>query len=287
MKASLTRTAVLGCAAALVIGLLVLIVGLTRGEQYQGRVSLLAEPAGQAAGTQYGEVVSLALPAVVELARSPSVLRAAAPVSGVSPEELGRQVSVELVPASGLARLSVRASSTDRARATASALGKAMIDADLLAPAGRLRLLDTTPEVVAVVPDVPLVAGLSLVAAVTAGLATTAIRRLTPGRPRGGAGSVHRALAAAGIHRPVAVLRGDDPGTADRLAVLGLAAGSAPRVVPVAPEFSEAAAKLAATLPVHDDGTAVVAVTGRRYAELTAIAGVLPSEAVLLAVVLT
>nr|WP_246481144.1 hypothetical protein [Amycolatopsis umgeniensis] len=264
-------------------------VGLTRGEQYQGRVSLLAEPAEQVAGSaaQYGEVVSLALPALVELARSPSVLRAAAPGSGFSPEELGRQVSVELVPASGLARLSVRAPSAERAGATASALGEAMIDANLLAPAGRLRLLDSRPDVAAITPDVPLVAGLSLVAAVAAGLATAAIRRLTPGKLRGEAGSVRRSLAAAGIHRPVTVLRGDDPETADRLTVLGIAAGSPLRVVPVAPDCGEVAAKLAAALPAGDGtGTAVVAVTGRRYDELIAAAAVLPSGAVLVAVVL-
>ncbi|WP_410663531.1 hypothetical protein [Amycolatopsis sp. lyj-84] len=290
MKNPAARTAVISCAAALAIGVLVLTVGLTRGEQYQGRVSLLAEPSGQGDGAtaQYGEVVSLALPALVELARSPSVLRAAAPVSGFSPEELGRQVSVELVPASGLARLSVRAPSAGQAEATASALGKAMIDANLLAPVGRLRPLDSRPDVVVIAPDVPLVAGLSLVAAVAAGLAVAAIRRLSPGRLRGEVGSVRRSLAAAGIHRPVAVLRGDDPETTDRLAVLGLAAASSLRVVPVAPEFSEAASKLAASLSADGNGTgdAVVAVTGRRYDELTTVAGLLPSGAVLMAVVL-
>ncbi|WP_244162581.1 hypothetical protein [Amycolatopsis regifaucium] len=277
---------------ALVIGLLVLTVGLTRDEQYLGRVSLLAEPSAQADGAtaQYGEVVSLALPALVELARSPSVLRAAAPGSGFSPEELGPRVSVELVPASGLARLSVRSASTEQAEATASALGKAMIDANLLAPAGRLRLLDPRPDVITLAPDVPLVAGLALVAAVAAGLATVAIRRLKPGGLRGEAGPVRRSLAAAGIRRPVAVLHGADPEAADRLAVLGLAAGRGLRVVPVAPEFSEAAVKLAAALPVDltGTGTSVVVVTGpRRYDELTAIAGVLPADAVLMAVVVT
>ncbi|MEU3622834.1 hypothetical protein BS329_09355 [Amycolatopsis coloradensis] len=290
MKNAATRTAFISCAAALAIGVLVLTVGLTRGEQYQGRVSLLAEPSGQGDGAaaQYGEVVSLALPALVELARSPSVLRAAAPVSGFSPEELGRQVSVELVPASGLARLSVRASSAGQAEATASALGKAMIDANLLAPVGRLRPLDSRPDVAVIAPDVPLVAGLSLVAAVAAGLAAAAIRRLSAGRLLGEVGSVRRSLAAAGIHRPVTVLRTDDPETTDRLAVLGLAAGSPLRVVPVAPEFSEAAAKLAASLSVDGNGTgdAVVAVAGRRYDELTAIACLLPPGAVLMAVVL-
>ncbi|MGW3962490.1 hypothetical protein ACWED2_21905 [Amycolatopsis sp. NPDC005003] len=273
-------------AVALVAGALVLLVGLTRGEEYQGRVSLLAGPAA-ADGAPYGEVVSLALPALVELARSPSVLQAAAPVSGYSPDELAGHVSVELVPASGLARLSVRAPSADRAGATATALGKAMIDADLLAPAGKLRTLDPRPEIVTVAPDVPLVTGLALVAAIAAGLATAALRRLTPGGA--GPGPVRRALAAAGVHRPVAVLREEDPSAADRLAVLCRAAGRPARVLPVTPELTEAAAKLAAGLPEeHGEGASVVAVTtaGRHQAELTAAVGVLPGDAVLVAVVL-
>ncbi|MEU5259537.1 hypothetical protein [Amycolatopsis sp. NPDC021455] len=278
------RTAVVSTAVALLAGALVLLVGLTRGNEYQGRVSLLATPA--AVDGPYGEVVSLALPALVELARSPSVLRAAAPVSGYSPDELAGHVSVELVPASGLARLSVRAASAEQAGATATALGKAMIDADLLAPAAKLRTLDQRPEVVALAPDAPLVLGLALVAAVAAGLATAALRRLTPGA---GPGPVRRALAAAGVHRPVAVVRADDPAATDRLAVLCRAAGRPVRVLPVTPELAETAAKLAAGLPLeHGEGASVVAVAtgGRHQAELTAATGVLPADAVLVAVVL-
>jgi len=279
------KSVVPSVAVALLVGALVVLVGLTRGAEYQGRVSLLAGPAA-ADGAPYGEVVSLALPALVELARSPSVLQAAAPVSGYSPDELAGHVSVELVPASGLARLSVRAASPEQAGATAVALGKAMIDADLLAPAGKLRTLDSRPEVITVAPDVPLVSGLALVAAVAAGLATAALRRLTPGA---GPGPVRRALAAAGVQRPVAVLREEDPSAPDRLAVLCRAAGRPVRVLPVTPSLTEVAAKLAAGLPEESgEGASVVAVTagGRNQAELTATVGVLPSDAVLVAVVL-
>jgi hypothetical protein len=283
----LPRTAALSVAVAVLAGALVLLVGLTRGAEYQGRVSLLAGPApADGAASQYGEVVSLALPALVELARSPSVLQAAAPVSGYSPDELAAHVSVELVPASGLARLSVLAPSAEQAGAAATALGRAMIAADLLAPAGKLRTLDPRPEVVAVAPDVPLVTGLAMVGAVAAGLATAALRRLTPG---GGTGRVRRAVAAAGIHRPVTVLREDDPAAADRLAVLCRAAGRPVRVLPVRPDLAETAAKLAAGLPEEDgEGASVVAVapTGRRHDELTATVAVLPADAVLVAVVL-
>ncbi|MET8853887.1 hypothetical protein [Amycolatopsis sp. NPDC004625] len=286
MRIRVPRTALLSVAVALVVGALVLVVGLTRGAEYQGRVSLLATPAA-ADGAPYGEVVSLALPALVELARSPSVLQAAAPVSGYPPDELAGQVSVELVPASGLARLSVRAGSPERASAAATALAKAMIDADLLAPAAKLRTLDPRPEVITLAPDAALVTGLALVGAIAAGLATAAVRRLTPGG--GGPGPVRRALAAAGVRRPVAVLREDDPSAADRLAVLCRAAGRPVRVLPVVPELTETAAKLAAGLPEErGEGASVVAVTaaGRRQAELTAAVGVLPADAVLVAVVL-
>jgi hypothetical protein len=282
------RTAALSVAVAVLAGALVLIIGLTRDAGYQGRVSLLAGPAAaDGAAPQYGEVVSLALPALVELARSPSVLRAAAPASGYPADELGEHVSVELVPASGLARLSVVASSAEQAGATATALGRAMIDADLLAPVGKLRTLDPRPEVIAVTPDAPLTTGLALVAAVAAGLATAAVRRVSPA---GGTGSLRRALAAAGRHRPVAVLREDDPATADRLAVLCRAAGRPVRVLPVRPDLVETAAKLAAGLPDGETGagSSVVAVAPRRHGhdELTAAVGVLPGDAVLVAVVL-
>jgi len=279
------RTAVLSVAVALSAGTLVLLAGLTPGAEFQGRVSLLATPA-TAGGAPYGEVVSLALPALVELARSPSVLRTAAPVSGYSPDELAGHVSVELVPAAGLARLSVRTASAEQAAATATALGKAMIDADLLAPAAKLRTLDSRPDVVAVAPDAPLVLGLALVAVVAAGLATAALRRLTPAT---GPGPVRRALAAAGVRRPVTVLRADDPAVADRLTVLCRAAGRPVRVLPVTSDLAETAAKLAVGLPAEEgDGASVVAVAarGRHQSELTAAAGVLPSGAVLVAVVL-
>jgi len=279
------KSVVSSVGVALLVGALVLVVGLTRGPEYQGRVSLLAAPAA-ADGAPYGEVVSLALPALVELARSPSVLQAAAPVSGYGPDELAGHVSVELVPASGLARLSVRAPSAERAGATAMALAKAMIDADLLAPAGKLRTLDARPEVITVAPDVPLVAGLALVGAVAAGLATAALRRLAPGA---GPSPVRRALAAAGVRRPVAVLREEDPSAADRLAVLCRAAGRPVRVLPVTPELTETAAKLAAGLPEESgEGASVVAVApaGRDQAGLTATVGVLAADAVLVAVVL-
>ncbi|EOD63416.1 hypothetical protein H480_37100, partial [Amycolatopsis vancoresmycina DSM 44592] len=92
-----------------------------------------------------------------------------------------------------------------------------------------------------------------------------------------------------GIQRPVAVLHAEDPAAADRLAVLCRAAGRPVRVLPVTPELTETAAKLAAGLPEERGaGASVVAVTaaGRQQTDLTAAVGVLPPGAVLVAVVL-
>ncbi|MEC3977320.1 hypothetical protein [Amycolatopsis sp. H20-H5] len=293
---ALTRSLVVALVVGVLVGVLVLVVGLTRGAEYQGRVSLLAGPAQQTEGPapQYGEVVSLALPALVELARSPSVLQAAAPVSGYSPDELGNRVSVELVPASGLARLSVRAASAQQAGAAALAIAKSMIDADLLAPVGKLRTLDKQAETIEVAPDRLLVIGLALAAAVAAGVAAAAILRLRSGRGRADEEAVRRALSAAGSHSPVTLLREADPAVADRLAVLCRAAGKTARVLAATPALAEQAAKLSAGIPAGDQsevdaGTAVIVVThaGRtKQDELTAAVGVLPYTATLVAVVL-
>lgn len=282
---------------ALVVGAVVLVLGLGQDQEYQGRVSLIAGPAapadpasGPAAG--YGEVVSLTLPALVELARSPSVVAAAAPVSGYTPAELAEHVSVELVPASGLARLSVRAPTEQQAGAAASAIGKAMIDANLLAPVGRLRLLDQRAEIIQIAPDRLLVGGLALASAAAAAVAAAAIRRLRTGRGRPDEEAVRLALSGRTTHNAVTILREDDPALSDRLTVLCRAANRPVRALAVTPELAERAAKLAAGIPGEDGaepGTAVIAVThaGRtRQGELTAAVGVLPASAVLVAVVL-
>ncbi|PRY38011.1 hypothetical protein [Umezawaea tangerina] len=291
--------------AALGVGALVLVVGLLRPVEYQGRVGLLAEPAAAVQDTgstaQYGEVVSLALPALVELSRSPSVLQSAAGGSGYSAVDLAKHVSVELVPASGLARLSVRAGSADQAGATASAIARSLVDAGLLAPVGKLRILDERPDVVQVAPDRLLSTGLALAAAVMAGVAMAVVRQLLTSR---GHDAVRKALTAAGTRHPVLTANADDPELADRLAVLCRASGRPARVVAAAPDLVERAEELSDRLvllthparvlvPDHGDqpeppvGDAVVAVTHRGSGDdLTAAVGVLPASAVLVAVVL-
>ncbi|RKT55435.1 hypothetical protein C8E97_4103 [Saccharothrix australiensis] len=264
---------------ALLVGGLVLAATVFRGEEHQARVSLLAGPAGPDA-PQYGEVVALSLPALVEVARSPLVLARAGTVA--------ERVSVELVPASGLARLSVRAPTAAQASAEAAAVARAVVATDLLAPAATLRLLDE-PEVTRVAPDWPLALGLAFAAAVAAGVTTAAGRHLRRTRV---SDTVRAALAAAGSDRPVAVLHDDDPGLVGRLAVLCDAATRPARVVAVVPELIPSAEALAARLPDKtaepSDGVALVVVVpaGGRQEELASVVGALPAGTTVVAVVL-
>ncbi|MFC4852727.1 hypothetical protein [Actinophytocola glycyrrhizae] len=287
----LRRPIVAGLVAAVLVGGLVLLVTWLRGDRFEARVGLLAGPAPDtAAGSQYGEVVSLTLPALVELARSPSVIRDAAAATGLARDELTDGVSVELVPASGLARLAVTGPSPEQSGAAVTAIARAMIDADLLAPAGALRLLDERPDVTRVAPDRPLGLGLALAAAAVAGVSAGALRHLR----RGPAGepAVRRALAAAGVRQPVTTLSAADPELTGRLRTLCDAAARPVRVLPAAPDLGERAEELAARLPdtagerEASDAVVLVARAGGRQEELAVVAGVLPGDVVVVAVVL-
>jgi capsular polysaccharide biosynthesis protein len=277
---------------ALLVAVVVLIVVEARGEEYQSRVGLLAvatDNSAEAGHARYGEVVALSLPALVEVSRSPSVLRAPAQELGTTIDDLARRVSVELVPASGLARLSVRARTADEAAQAATRIAQAVVDVDLLAPAARLRVLDR-PETTRTAPDRPLASGLALVAGVIAGLAAHAAAHLRRTRP---GDQVRAALTAGGVRHPVAVLPDDDPGLAQRLAVLCEASARPARVVAVVPELTARADELAAELPDKTgepgDGDAVIAVVladSRRQDELATVVGALPAVATVVAVVM-
>ncbi|ONI80351.1 hypothetical protein ALI22I_44215 [Saccharothrix sp. ALI-22-I] len=287
------RPLLISLGVALLVALAVLIAVEVGGEEHESRVGLLAvatagDPA-QLGQAQYGEVVALALPALVEVSRSPSVLRGPAEELGTTIDDLARRVSVELVPASGLARLSVRAPTADQAAQAATRIAQAVVDADLLTPAARLRILDR-PETTRIAPDRPLASGLALVAGVIAGLAAYAVGHLRRTRP---GDQVRAALTAGGVRHPVAVLPDDDPGLAQRLTVLCEASARPARVVAVVPELTERAEALAAELPDKTgepgDGDAVIAVVragGGRHEELATVVGALPVSATVVAVVL-
>lgn len=286
------RTLLEATAVALVVAVLVLAVTSLRGERYESQVAVLAVPAAQSdSAAQYGEVASLAMPAIVQLVHSPTVLNAAAAASGSTAREIADGVGVELVPASGLARLSVRAGSASAASSAVLAVAKAVADANLLAPAGRLRVLDDRPDTIRVAPDWKLASGLALAAALAAGIATAAVRTLR--RPRSGEAAVRAAVAAAGVRHPVALVREDDPGMLDRLTSLCVAAARPVRVIAADHGLTAQAESLAESLPDKasepGEGTAVIAVAdaSNEPGDLTAALAVLPASAVLVAVVLT
>ncbi|WP_246292986.1 hypothetical protein [Lentzea indica] len=135
-------------------------------------------------------------------------------------------------------------------------------------------------------PDWRLASGLALAAAVIAGVAVAALRRL-----RGN--TVRTALTTAGIGHPVVVAHDDDPALVDRLTALCVAAARPVRVLPVSPSLAERAEELARALPDKAsepaDGTAVIAVATNdreRRNDLATALAVLPASSVLVAVVL-
>ncbi|MFD7658031.1 hypothetical protein ACFV4N_29010 [Actinosynnema sp. NPDC059797] len=283
------RPALVCVGVGVLVAAAVLLFVEVRGEEHQSRVGLLAAPVATDSPAPFGEVVALSLPALVELARSPSVLREPADALGVEPADLAAGVSVELVPASGLARLSVRLPTADQASEAVALIARNVVDADLLAPSARLRLLDR-PETTRVAPDRPLAFGLALVAGVVAGLVALAFGRL---RRTGAVDRVRAALVAGGARHPVAVLDDGDPDLVRRLTVLCGAAARRARVVAVTPELAERAEELAAELPDKTgepaDGEALIALAPRdrwRHDELAAVVGALPGSATVVGVVL-
>ncbi|MCR3753826.1 hypothetical protein [Lentzea californiensis] len=274
-----------GVLAAVLAGAAVLLAVALRDGVTEGRLALLATPSAPDSA-QFGEVTSLAAPAVVQLVRSPSVLDAAASAAGTTPDRLADAIAVELVPASGVARISVRADTAAHAASAVTAVAKAVIEADLLAPAAKFRLVDPRPETTQVAPDWRLATGLALVAAVIAGVAVVAVRRLR-------ADAVGAALSTAGIRHPVVVAADDDPALTERLTALCLAAARPVRVLAVSPSLADRAEELARALPDKAsepaDGTAVIAVASNdraRRNDLATALAVLPASSVLVAVVL-
>ncbi|WP_434446540.1 hypothetical protein [Lentzea sp. E54] len=280
------RAVVEGVLAAILVGAAVLLAVALRDDVNEGRLTLLATPSTPDSA-QFGEVTSLAAPAVVQLVRSPSVLDVAAKAAETTPSSLADAIAVELVPASGVARISVRADSPEHASKAVAAVAKAVIDADLLAPAARFRLVDPRPETAWITPDWRLATGLALVAAVIAGVAVATLRRLR------GNDNVRTALSTAGITHPVVVAADDDPALTERLTALCVAAARPVRVLPVSPSLADRAEELARELPdkVSEpaDGTAVIAVASNdraRRGDLATALAVLPASSVLVAVVL-
>ncbi|WP_245645705.1 glycosyltransferase [Pseudonocardia acaciae] len=296
------RTVALTLVAMLLAGGGVFGLAALRAPEYQARVGVIAAPStrpvvGDPAGkAQYGEVVSLGMAGLVDLATSPSVLRtASATVDGApDPATLAERVSVELVPGAGVARVSVRSGSARTAAELDRVIVDQLIKSDLFTPVAALRRLDEQAAVVRIAPDPALAAGLGLVAAALAGVCVLALRQLFTRAPRGSA--LADAIAGSNGSRPVAILPGSDPALVSRIRVLQRVAGRPLRVIGLAPELADRAGTLSRA--VHGDGTLVhfngeagraavvgVAQRGQGRDELAAALSALPDPAELIAVV--
>lgn len=185
--AAFRRALLPAIAAGIGVLALVLLVLLTRPVSYDARIGLVASPkvTGQGMPSDYyGAVVSLTMQALPELAVSDGTLtaiRAAVP-QAPSVAELRTSITVELVPGSGVARVSVVA----RERATAVSMLNALITeiqrADLLAPAAELEAIGAGGPTTQIVERDPLLAlGLGLVGGLIASLITVvAVQALRP-----------------------------------------------------------------------------------------------------------
>ncbi len=175
--------------AVLVAGLvlaLVLAVLMTRGATYESRVSLVATPVAElgAERLEFGAVVSVVMPAIPEVAVSTGVLDRlqGGPAGALTAEELASSVAVELVPASGVARITVTTDDAAQSSSVLQAIVAEVRQGSLLSPVGRFLLIGST-EVppTQVRPDSTLALGLAILAAGTAGLlAVAAVQVLRP-----------------------------------------------------------------------------------------------------------
>lgn len=254
-----TVTACQAVFAAVIVATVALLLVHQRPTEYEARMSLIASPAAAAvqqpdnqsappaAPGDFGSVVSLGFPAISPLARTPQVLAAAHDrVPGSPPaNELSSSISVELMPATALARISVRAQSPEIASGLVSAIADQLVQSNLLAPVAVLRPLDVQPEVTQINPDSLLSLGFALTAGALAAVAVVTCRALL--LPNVGQ-RVTRALTAAGVQHDVAAFSLWDIDIYDRIGLLARAADTPVRVLATEPGVQEDVDKLTAGL---------------------------------------
>lgn len=145
----------------------------TRPVEFQARFTLVATPTDRTTGSasDLGSITALVLPSLTEVSRSPEVLaRVSQDVPGAGRQsELSSDVATELVPDSGVARITVTAGDPGQARALAASLASEITRLQLLAPAGAFRVfgLGTATQVA---PDMQLALGFALATGIVAGV---------------------------------------------------------------------------------------------------------------------
>lgn len=294
----LTRRVVAAVLTFVVVFGAVIAALLLRPAAYDARIGLLAVPRTIPAETEradFGVVVANSLPALVEVAHSTSAVSSAAervPGAPADPRAIAEGVTVELVPASGLARLTVRAGDPDVAAGLAGELANNLVRANLLSPAAALRVLDPVPTVQQASPDLPLAVGLALAAGVIAGSAVLGAAALWWPHPRR---RLRRLLGEAGVGHAVAVVDDDaSVGGPEELRLLRESVGRPLRLVASEPRFVATAARLSDALglqpvsPADERRIAIGLVThlAAGPGELRSAIGALPDPREVVAVIL-
>ncbi|KAA0919368.1 hypothetical protein [Dietzia sp. ANT_WB102] len=295
----LTKRVSAAAVTALIVFAAVAAALLLRPDAYDARIGLLAVPRTTPAAAEradFGVVVANSLPAVIEVAHSVSTVTAAAsrvPGAPADPSTIIENVTVDIIPASGLARLTVRGEDPDVAAGLATELAAELVQANLLSPTAALRVLDPVPTVKHASPDLLLAAGLAAAAGVTAGAAALGAATLWWPRPER---RLRRLLEEAGIGHAVVVIH--DDGSTDGLGTLRLlreTVGRPLRLVASEPQLVDAAARLSDTLslesaPINDDRRVAVGLVTHSAAPpepLRATVGSLPDPHEIVAVILS
>ncbi len=189
-RAALPAIAVGLAALAMVMALL-----LSRPATYQAQIGIVASltSSDRASSGDYGAVVAMTMQALPQLAVSDPTIKAISDQlknspNAPDPDTLRKSITVDLVPASGVARITVTSADQQTAIAVVKAVLEQIQKADLLAPVATLKPLGgVNPSAQLVERDPKLALGLGLVAAVIASLTTVVLvqalrpRLLTPG----------------------------------------------------------------------------------------------------------
>lgn len=184
--AAFRRAVIPALAAGLGLLVLVMLVLLTRPASYSARMGLVAAPTATTAEgnpVDYGAVVSMTMQALPELAVSDSTIDAIGEAVPEAPSatDLRNAITVELVPSSGVARITITAGDRDQATAMLDVLVAQIRKADLLAPVATLEPIGSTPTVQEVSRDPRLALGLGLIAGTLASLiAVVLVQALRP-----------------------------------------------------------------------------------------------------------
>jgi hypothetical protein len=177
----------------------------------------------------YASVVSLMMPALPEVALSDPVLRAAqTQIPGLDDRELARRLTVQVVPGSGVARITATGGSPQEATTLLNIAVQEVNRSDLLAPVGRFRIVgDVASAATRDQLDLLFVLGTSAAAGVLVGLLTVAALQAL--RPRLlTATDVETALRTA-TSKPVPVIVADKGHGGNDVLVSRLAAAIPPR----------------------------------------------------------